>query len=139
MLLGNVDSTAISIKEANILPPYNFNSTIKRVNGYITNSICNEGSKRLINVSKHSPNLILINNIVGEILDVECTVIESGNYNLEIIDLLGNTTIIKEWTTDSTKDKFNFSIPIKNLDNGNYFVVMRTPTMRINKKFIIKR
>jgi hypothetical protein len=71
---------------------------------------------------------------------VECKVVESGNYSLEIVDLSGGVIKIKEWQTNLKEQTiFLFEIPVINYGNGSYIILMNTPTKQYTTKFIIKR
>ncbi|MPN34776.1 hypothetical protein SDC9_182270 [bioreactor metagenome] len=85
------------------------------------------------------PNVTVIENPVNSaLLTLECIVIESGNYSLEIIDVLGNVHILKEWNVNvNDGNQFRFSIPTDNYGNGNYIVVMTTPSAKYNTRFLI--
>ncbi|MPN38695.1 hypothetical protein SDC9_186220 [bioreactor metagenome] len=137
VLLGTSDSTDISItkcviSDANVLG-------VDTTTGYLKLIICESGGKRLIKNIGHEPTITVIENPVkSSVLELECDVIESGNYSLEIIDILGNVQKVKEWiVTSKDTDKFKFSIPTDNYGNGNYIVVMNTPSAKFHKRFLI--
>jgi hypothetical protein len=78
--------------------------------------------------------------VTVDVLEVECWTIENGDYTLEIIDLLGNTITVTEWTVTANSSRiFDFDIPIQNFSNGVYFVVMNTPTAKYSAGFVLRR
>lgn len=137
VLLGDTDSTSISITK------YAINSiniqNIDLQNGYLKLKICTANNDRLLNRTGHSPIVnILENPVYSAFLELECNIIESGDYSLDIIDVLGNIQKVKEWkSTAKENNKFRFSIPINSLGNGNYIVVMNTPSAKYTARFII--
>ncbi|MPN13032.1 hypothetical protein SDC9_160352 [bioreactor metagenome] len=109
--------------------------------GYLKLKICNEGGDRLLKTAGHAASVTVIENPVHlTTLELECNVIENGNYSLEIIDILGNSQKVKEWkVTSKDNKKFKFSIPVDNYGNGNYIVVMNTPSAKYTAKFILAK
>ena len=145
-ILGNKDSSGILIKDIKFsnqfLPEPNF----ELVDGYITIDICLEGGKRLLETKEYDPAVIVkVNPITKDILEVQCRTVERGNHTLEIIDLLGKTTLLEEFTSGQNNWIFDFNIPMQSFSVGSYFLVMKSPTSnkiggkRYITKFILQR
>ena len=66
--------------------------------------------------------------------------IESGNYLLEIVDILGSVVKVKEFVADvNQKDEYIFEVPVQGLASGNYFLIMKSPTDNLSVGFQIQR
>ena len=132
-LLGNAGSTSIEIIDVKF--PLATCAKTEFINGSLTIATCDEGGNRLIT---HAENTLTIveKNIVNYILKIECFSVETGNYFLEIVDILGNTITIKEWKNTQT-GKNNFEIPVNNLGNGIYILRMTSPSRQYYENFII--
>ncbi|MDR0926400.1 MAG: hypothetical protein LBO69_01365 [Ignavibacteria bacterium] len=136
MILGNTDTSGIIIKDIA------FDNTLiikdlRLIDGYITMGICTEGGDRLISMGE-SPGVFVDENPVNELLKVTCITIERGNYSLEIVDLLGNSTKIKEFVvTQTMQNDFNFEFHIGNLGNGTYIIIMNAPNAKYTNKFVV--
>jgi len=123
VIFENKDSSGILVKEVKFSEELNEKSEL--IDGYIT--------------IKHSPSIKVKHNPVKDILELECRVVESGNYKLELIDLLGKLITVKEFEADVRyKSIYNFEISVKNYANGSYIIIMNTPTERFSQKFIIQ-
>jgi hypothetical protein len=135
VILSNKDSGDIIIKSVRFSEE--LNEEAKLINGYITLNICENGGSRFLALA---PKITAKNNPISELLEIECYVIESGNYTLEIVDLSGSVSKIKDFVVDTkTQNTYNFEIPVAIYSSGNYILLMNTPTMQYTTKFIIKR
>ncbi len=140
VLLGDIDSSSIVIKEVN------FSDNIKleqldTINGYITLDICREGGERLIDVLPYSPSIRVVKNPVTSELEVTCRTIELGNYELNIIDLQGNISSLKAFKM-SNKDEHthSFKFSTTGLGNGSYIIEMLTPSeQKFTDKFVVAK
>jgi hypothetical protein len=94
VILADKDSGDIIIKSVRFSEE--LNKEPKLINGYIMLDICREGGDRLLGSVGHSPSISAKNNPATATLEVECKVVESGNYSLEIVDLSGGVIKIKE-------------------------------------------
>jgi hypothetical protein len=139
VILGNKDSSDIFIKSVNFSEELQEESDF--INGFITLDICQCGNDRLLTNFDYVPAITVKNNpVITDVLEVECKTVERGNYSLEIVDLLGNATTVKEFTVSANgKRIFDFEIPIQNYGNGNYIIAMNTPTVKYSQKFIINK
>ena len=93
VLLGDVISSTIKIIDAT------FEQNIEKitlVDGYISIDICQTGGSRLAKSFDYEPSITVAQNPATDLLEVECKVIEVGNYSLEIVDILGQSTVIKK-------------------------------------------
>ena len=135
ILLGK-DSSGIVLRDVvfdNFLPD------CELIDGCITINICEEGGNRLLEIFDYSPSILINNNPATNTLEIEIKVIENGNYTLEIVDLLGNTEVVKEFIVANEEKEFNFNIPLIIYSDGSYILVLNTPTSRYSEKFVIRR
>ena len=75
-------------------------------------------------------------NIVTEMLEVQCKTIERGSYSLEIVDIQGSSTTVETWTVAGSTRIFDFEIDVSNFAIGSYFIVMNTPTNKYSARFV---
>ena len=137
VLLGNKDSADIVVKEVKFA--MDLEEEPELIDGYITIEICEEGGSRFLGFG-NSPSVKINNNPAIEKLEVECKVLEKGKYTLEIVDILGKSELVKEWYVDAKDEKeFEFTIPLIMYGNGNYFLILNTPTEKYTEKFVIWR
>ena len=136
-MLLYIDSSDISLKSVVFIEALTEEPEL--IDGYITLNICEDGGERLLS-SGNIPSIIISDNPLTNILKTEIKVLEVGNYSLEIVDILGKTEIVKEWSVskDDVKE-FAFEIQTIMYGNGSYFLVLNTPTEKYSEKFIIKR
>jgi len=138
-ILGEKVSSLINLHSATFVE----NASVETLkDGLITLDICIDGGDRLLQDMGGPPTIKVLVNPVAEILDVSCKVrvIETGNYSLEIVDILGISEVVKEWyVAKDDKKEFEFSIPVTMYGNGAYLVILKTPTARYSEKFIIQR
>ena len=132
-ILGNKDSSDITLKAlvfANCTPEFDF------IDGYYTVDVCGEGGLRFWD---YEPLLTVKNNPVSEMLEIECKTIENGDYSLEIVDMLGKSETVREFTVSANgKRIFDFEIPISNFSSGAYFIIMNTPSAKYSTKFVVQ-
>ena len=135
VLLGDKDSSLITFGDF-----YDENITVKFVEGYIKLDICREGNDRLLTLYSDAPAITVKENIVSNNLEVECKVVEVGDYSLEIVNLFGQATTVRNWTVSANSElTFNFEIDVLNFAIGVYMVVMNTPTAKYAVRFMISR
>ena len=138
VILGDRDSSAIILmKEVTFSEAFDGNIVFK--DGHITLDICREGNDRLLTTFDFEPSIIVKNNPTKEKLEVECKVIENGDYILEIVDLNGSVMEMKRWTVDNRiQTTFNFDFSVINFGNGSYYVLLHTPSSaKYTHKFIV--
>ena len=138
VLLGEVDSTEIDIKDI-VLHSSLLMSDISIENGYLTIDICRQGGDRLISYTASNQIKVINNPVINDVLDIECNMIEVGNYNLSIIDYLGNKVIVKEWNINEFPKNMNFNIPVNDFTVGAYILVLNTPSKQYSTNFIIMK
>jgi len=135
ILLGDKDSSLISLGAS---LPDSFGLIL--IDGYITLDVCGEGNGRLLTSLGYDPFFTVKNNPITETLEVEGKLVELGAYSLEIVDLLGKSEIVKEWTLEiGSNMTFDYKIPIRNYGNGSYIIILNTPTEKYSQRFIIMR
>jgi len=135
IILGNKESCEITLKH-----PVKFAQDLDEypelINGFLSLTICEDGSNRFLTIFDYSPSITVKENIVSEMLEIECKTIERGDYSLEIVDLLGNATTVETWTVAGSTRIFDFKIDISNFAIGSYFIVMNTPTNKYSARFV---
>jgi hypothetical protein len=128
LILGNTDSTGLDITEATLSEEITVSPIL--VDGYITIKICDEGGERLLDVSDFDPGVFVVPNpIENNILRVHCSCVERGEHTLEIVDMLGNSTLLESWKVVKRPGEYDFEFDISGYSSGNYFLRMRSPTM----------
>jgi hypothetical protein len=139
IILGDRDSSAIILMKEVSFAEGVFDGQLKLENGYITLEICKEGNDRLLTTFEFEPSIIVKNNPSREKLEVECKVIENGDYTLEIVDLLGNVKEVKRWSVDNkVQTTFNFDFSVIDYGNASYYVLLHTPSSaKYTHKFIV--
>ena len=144
LLLTDIDSSDIEILSVD----FSDNTLDYSLhNGYIKFAICREEGERYLINYDFVPEIIVKNNPVTDMLEIECVVIENGNYSLEIVDILGNVSRVKEFVADVISSHndcdetghYKYEVPINNFGNGNYFLIMNTPTKKYSVGFVILR
>jgi hypothetical protein len=136
VLLGDRDSCEIILKE-----PVKFADELtvnpELINGFMTLDICRECTDRLLTVFDYVPSVIVNPNPVEDgLLKIHCKTVERGDYSLEIVDMLGNSITVQEWSIAGSKRIFDFEIDVSNFASGSYFIIMNTPTARYTAKFV---
>ena len=138
-LLGERDSSGIIITSVKLSSRFS-NSIVNTLNGTFTTNICRAGGKRLVRWLDSEVGIVVEENPVNSILQVNCKVVEVGNYYIEIIDMSGHTMKIKEWNVlHDDADEFDFSFDVSTFVNGNYLVVLHGPTTKYSTQFIIAK
>jgi hypothetical protein len=139
MILAHKDSADIDLRE--VIFAQTLNEEPELIDGYITLDICETGGdSRYLASFGYSPSIIIYNNPATEKLEVEIKVIENGNYTLEIVDIMGKTELVKEFSISKSDEKeMEFEIPLMMYGNGAYLLVLTTPTERYTSKFVIKK
>jgi len=137
VLLGEIDSSEIKIDAVKFAEQLSEKPEL--IHGFITLDICAEGGGRLVWFD-YSPEVIVKNNpVIGGILELQCKTIERGSYSLEIVDMLGKSETVREFTVSANgKRIFDFEIPISNFSSGAYFIIMNTPTAKYSTKFVVQ-
>jgi len=136
VLLGEIDSSEIKIDTVKFAK--DLTEEPELIHGFITLDICIEGGARFTWFD-YNPAIILKNNPVSEMLEIECKTIENGDYSLEIVDMLGKSETVREFTVSASgKRIFDFEIPISNFSSGAYFIIMNTPTSKYSAGFVVQ-
>ena len=137
VLLGEIDSSEIKIDTVKFAE--DLSEEPELIHGFITLDICAEGANRLVWFD-YSPEVIVKNNpVTGGVLELQCKTIERGSYSLEIVDMLGKSETVREFTVSANgKRIFDFEIPISNFSSGAYFIIMNTPSAKNSTKFVIQ-
>jgi len=137
VLLGEIDNSEIKIDAVKFAEQLSEKPDL--IHGFITLDICAEGANRLVWFD-YSPEVIVKNNpVTGGILELQCKTIERGSYSLEIVDMLGKSETVREFTVNvNGKRIFDFEIPISNFSSGAYFIIMNTPTAKYSVGFVVQ-
>jgi len=137
VLLGKIDSSEIKIDTVKFAEQLSEKPDL--IHGFITLDICAEGANRLVWFD-YSPEVIVKNNpVTGGILELQCKTIERGSYSLEIVDMLGKSETVREFTVSANSKRiFDFEIPILNFSSGAYFIIMNTPTAKYSTGFVVQ-
>jgi hypothetical protein len=138
VLLGINDSSDITL-----LPPVEFVEDLDEqpdlINGFLTLDLCGAGGGRIVYFD-YTPEIIVKNNPVStNILEVQCKTIERGDYTLEIVNLLGQTsTVVQDFTVSGSKRIFDFDLDISDFSAGAYIIIMHTPSAKYSTKFVVQ-
>jgi hypothetical protein len=138
-ILGDKDSSGILVKEVNF--EKELNTELELINGYITIDICREGGDRLIRIFEYNPAVIVkVNPVTTGVLEAQCKTIVKGKYTLEIVDMLGATTLVEEFTAGPPNNWiFDFNTPVLNYAIGSYILVMTPPSPTANNRRYITK
>lgn len=133
-LLGETDFSEIKISDVT----YSMKTLVGELttqNGSLKTEICEEGGQRLLTV-QGSGNTIRVNpNPSNELSNIIVTPIEKGNYQLQLVDLLGNILAEKAWRNEDNKElSLNFE---ENLAPGIYTLILNSPTEVVSQQIII--
>ncbi|MCX6153982.1 MAG: VWA domain-containing protein [Candidatus Kapabacteria bacterium] len=139
--LGYSDTTLIKFKSL-VLTDKNgdtVNLDFRLIDGsFKIIGICYEGGKRLIEVNASPVGIISISPNPGkDEITLTCDLIEQGLTELNLFDLSGKfiKNLIKTEINSYGERKFLFSAG--ELPNGEYLIVLKTPSMILNKNFKI--
>jgi len=136
VLLGEIDSSEIVVVSADFVE--DFDEKPELIHGFITLDICIDGGARLAWYD-YAPEVIVKNNpVTGSILELLCKTIERGDYSLEIVNMLGQTTeTVYTWQVSASgKRIFDIEIDIQNFASGAYMIIMNTPSARYSTGFV---
>lgn len=119
--------------------PINGTTFITTVNGELKTNICREGGARLFDGSKILNLQIEGGDIVNSaIVKGSFSCIESGNTELLVYDLFGRK-IYSQLFVDTISDAYGFEINMVNNSSGLYYVVLKTPSISIQKTIQVIR
>ncbi|MBI5325769.1 MAG: choice-of-anchor D domain-containing protein [Ignavibacteriae bacterium] len=93
--------------------------------------ICREGQDRLLR--KGSPLTLSVNpNPADGYLSVDITVLETGNYKLELTGLTGDASLLKEWNVNMTSYKeTHLNLELNSISSGMYYLILKSPTRQV--------
>lgn len=138
MLLGAGDSSGINLNK-----PIEFagalNSKVEQINGSITLDICREGNDRFIANPGKLPSLSIKNNPANDFLEVECNIVGSGEYLLEVVDITGRVVKARKFVSHGKENQFYFTFSTNNLGSGNYLLVLTTNAGQQGARFVVGR
>lgn len=121
-LLGNTKKDDLTIGKI-IFNKKDLISETNIINGSITTTICEEGGDRLLENS--APMKLSINeDRVNNSLNIICDMIEIGEHNLEIFDILGNIVYSQNW---------NYNPIVENNSNNNSKLNSNQSTISLDK------
>jgi hypothetical protein len=135
VLLGINDSSEIVVRTVKFAE--DLAEKPELLHGFITLDLCEGGGSRIVSFD-YTPEIIVKNNPVStNILEVHCKTIERGDYTLEIVNLLGQTsTLVQDFTVSGSKRIFDFDLDISDFASGAYIIIMHTPTVKYSTKFV---
>ncbi|TAL68988.1 MAG: choice-of-anchor D domain-containing protein [Bacteroidetes bacterium] len=129
-LLGDTTYTDLKWYSFNFVSPEPMNSPTL-IDGSFEIQICREGQDRLL---RHgSPLAMSVSpNPADGFLTLDISVLETGNYKIELIGLTGGTDILKEWNVklDSNKSE-HFNLELGNISSGIYYLLLKSPTRQV--------
>jgi hypothetical protein len=101
---------------------------------------CEDGGERLLLTGAVRPRVVADENPVKDVLKVSCYCIDRGEYRLEIVDILGNLSIVQSWNHTKKSQDYNFEISVAPYPLGNYIILMTTPKNTMyHSKFTISK
>ncbi len=129
-LLGNATSTGINWNEFYWAEPEAFGQT-DTVPGTLSIKVCEAGGQRLLN-----PGLPLTMSIspnpAGEVIGIKVTILEVGKHTIELYDLQGRASLIKEFdVTLNSQKEFEINYNVSGLPSGFYLIILKSPTDRV--------
>ena len=135
--LGNNDSTLIILNNTVAL-----NDTLlafEETSGvFYLDSVCYNGGSRLIGSSgilrlfQNEPNPFT------DITKIKFSIIEDGDYKLQVYDIIGNLCFNLE-LKNLKSGEYEVPINLKNLSQGNYFYLLKTPSNVLIRKMTINK
>ncbi len=135
VLLGDKDSTEIEIIDDVVFEDNLAVSNVKKNNGYLTISICQD---RLLYYANSVSTTIFYNPLINSTLEAEVSTVELGKHSLEIANYLGQKVTLKEWeVTQEDNKSFVFKAYLESYPTGNYMLILNTPTAIHTQSFIL--
>jgi len=135
--LGNSDSTMIVL--SNTVAQNDTSLAFEETSGvFYLDSVCYNGGPRLIGSSgilklfQNEPNPF------SDITKIKFSIIEDGEYILQVYDIIGNLCFNLE-LKNLKKGEYEIPINLKNLSQGNYFYLLKTPSNVLIRKMTINR
>ena len=101
------------------------------IDGSFEIEICRRGQDRLL---KHSTPITMSvsPNPADEFLEVNITVLETGNYKIELMGLTGDINQIKNWDVNLNSNiDYHFNFDIWNVSSGMYYLILKSPTQQV--------
>jgi hypothetical protein len=134
--LGNAISSTLKIELATTNSP---SATLTPTDGLFTlRGICYEGGPRLMNPSG-VPSIIVSSPHANDVqLPITLTLIEEGRAKLSLVDMLGR--ISKTFIDQSySPGDHKLLLDLTGIANGNYLLILETPTKHITKTIEVAR
>jgi len=131
--LGNDSTTIIKM---------NIDSTTQDLPVFINNglvkikNLCYEGGTRLINNSQLAGINITVN--TNNYIELEITHIEDGKLSLSLFNSIGQNNHLFS-NKYLQKGKYKFTLDKKEFPSGQYFVILKSPTITEIKKILIQK
>jgi hypothetical protein len=134
--LGNAISTVVKIEAASTNSP---NANLAATNGIFTlRGICYEGGTRLMNPSG-TPSIIVQRPIATEShFPLQLTTIEEGRTKLYLSDMLGRIarSYLNEFLSPGHR---MLSLDLAGIANGQYLIILETPTRQLTRTIEVAR
>jgi hypothetical protein len=133
-MLGEVKETELYWDNFNLSSQFVF-KPINPENGILSLLICEEGGERLL--TNGSPTTLFATpNPVSSALSINGNTLEAGMHSLEIVNVQGMKTKLREWNADET-DNFDFSIDLSGYSSGMYYIILHTPNRTFTKAVFV--
>jgi hypothetical protein len=135
-LLGEYDSTeftVLSCKMSSLSTTMGI-GTITLDNGYLKTIICEEGGNRLLDVAQQDINAEIVNPVV-DVLEVELTPLELGDYTLQVVDIIGREVLKYDFNVTS-RNPIQLHLPINNISSGTYIVMIASKSQRFSTRVV---
>lgn len=106
--------------------------------GFMKINICEQGGRRLLTSTGGTPGISVSPNPASDIIDIDYTIIGTGEYILELASTTGSVENIKIWTnSDPGRIDGSESYDVSGLAPGVYFIKLITPTEVYVQKIIV--
>lgn len=110
----------------------------------VSDSMCVNTYQYCINVFSHLNNiesydsdngLLIYPNPASEFISIDFKNLTNGNNNIKIIDYKGQTVLSKDYNLNNSNH--NLQVPICEIDNGIYFIIINGEKETIKKKLVV--
>ncbi|MGA2297008.1 MAG: T9SS type A sorting domain-containing protein [FCB group bacterium] len=137
VLQGDISRDDIKILKFQFVNDTNY--VIQKFNGSINiEEYCVGSSSKALIFTNAGASVSINPNPVTNDAKVQMNIIEDGSYKIEILDLHGKIKTIF-YGRNLKHDFYEFNINLNDFGNGNYFIIVETPTERIYKSFVVFR